>query len=242
MEYQKIVYSIISNILISTKVENIEVLENIENEPVLICPNHTSHYDGVIMHSISSRVSHTRTILMGEAFDEHSENTLYNRLYLKLLEDFDVKPMHRKKDEITKTFNDLKECYKYLKKDDKKFLIIYPDGEHIAPSRLYLDKNYINNLPLGAFKLSIQTNRKIIPVFIEPNKLFHTAHVIIGNPLEPNDYYMPKCLANAWYNEMQELYAKLLKETNSKVNQYTLKKKYRNKLGEITEDPNKKFI
>lgn len=242
MDYKKIVYNYISYILIHTKVDNIKVLETLDNEPALICPNHTSRYDGIVMHSVVSRISHARTILMGEAFDKHMTKNPYDQLYLKLLEDFDVKPMHRKKDEFAKTFNDIKECYNYLDDNKKKFLIIYPDGEHVAPNRLIVDKAYLDELPTGAFKIAKSTNKKIIPVFMEPNILFKKTHIVFGTPLDAKDYDTVTSLEKAWYEEIKRLCIDTVVKNNGKINKYTLKRKYRNKFGEIVSDPNERYV
>ncbi len=150
---------------------DVEGLENVPPSGVLLCPNHTSNADPLVI--ASALPINFRLYFMGKA--ELFRNPLLNWFFRKL----GGFPVERGGTDITA----VKTAIQVLKNGDN--LMIFSEGTVIRDGIGHTD-----GLPAhahsGAAVIGVRTGATLIPVFVsQGKKLFHRTRVIFGEPYEP---------------------------------------------------------
>jgi 1-acyl-sn-glycerol-3-phosphate acyltransferase len=140
--------------------------ESLENKSFILCPNHTSDYDGPIFWSSMDNIS---IMAKKECFK--------NKIVGNFLTKINVVSVDRD----SKQGNEVRQAIKYLKegKKDKKVYMLFPQGT-ISD----INKNTINRIKPGAFYIANLSKLPIVPVFIEQPRPFRRVRIVYGNKIE----------------------------------------------------------
>lgn len=168
---QKIFYKLIKGLihgfcLITHRVKKIGE-ENIPKEgPYILCGNHTSNWDPVILISCTKR----KICFLAK------EELFCNRFFIWLAKIFEIFPVKRGKQDIESTKNSLK----VLK--EGKLLGLFPEGTRNGIAKNGKAKN-------GAAYLALKTGVPVIPIGIKSNfKLFSKVTMKYGKPISFDKY------------------------------------------------------
>lgn len=214
--------------------------EKLIESSYIFAPNHTNNLDGYIIWSLLAKNYDIDTFMYKEFWDHFP-------LIAKAMPLFNVYPITRDKVQPKEILPELKK----LKKKDHS-LIIFPQGRHVDPELMLKYPDYhIKTIPLGAFYISAKTNKPIMPVFMEPQKLGEENAVIYGNLLFPQNYTSSTrgrlnkkeilTFARAWLDEINSLYKSSEEITGRKMHPYQIEKAYTDASGlryGTLEDPN----
>lgn len=149
----------------------VEGLENLPEGGVLLCPNHTSDVDPLII--TAALPVHSRLHFMGKA--ELFQNPLLNWFFRKL----GGFPVQRGGSDITA----VKTAIQVLKDGDN--LMIFPEGTVIRNGIGHAD-GLPAHAKAGIAVIGVRTGATMIPVFVsQGKKLFHRTRVVFGKPYEP---------------------------------------------------------
>ena len=143
-----------------TGVENLP-----EDEPVLLCANHSSWWDPVLLISALRRDYPLRIMGKKQLFEVPVLKTFLTKL--------GVFPVDRGNSDIgalKKAIGSLKEGWN---------LLLFPEGTRVRKGKTVTVK-------AGAAMIAIRSGVKLLPVFIGTSKkLFHKVPIVIGKPYEP---------------------------------------------------------
>lgn len=244
MEYHKINPSLsyVLNILMTKLLYPIKEYNknSLQDKSYIFSPNHTNNLDGYIIWCLLSKYYDIDTFMYKEFWDNYPTLS-------KVLPIFNVFPITRDK----LVLNEIKTELKKLK-DENHSLVIFPQGRHVDPEVMLKLKDYhLHTIPEGAFYFSAMSNKKIVPIYMEPQKALKKSIVFYGNPIDPNDYYIKNSnnkiilknllyLKKAWLEEINRIYLLAQEMETRKMNPYKIHKGYRDATGsnEITKDPN----
>lgn len=131
----------------------------------LVCPNHTSLSDPVIVLLASSRKCHTRAMAKQELLDVP--------ILGKIVAALGVFGVRRGAGDV----GAIKTAIRYLKAGDK--VIMFPEGTRAAEGEDLEAKN-------GVAMIALKTGVPIFPIYIEPKKRwFRWTRVVYGEPFYP---------------------------------------------------------
>lgn len=163
------VVGFVSSILHPTTVEG---MERLPRSGVLLCPNHSSNWDPILV-ALKLPINY-RLHIMGkkELFD--------NPLLGWFLRKMGVFPVNRGSSDISA----VKQSIQALKDGDN--LLIFPEG-----TTIHNGIGYTDGLPAhaksGVAMIGVRTGAKLVPVFVDgEKKLFHRTRIIFGDPYEPH--------------------------------------------------------
>lgn len=149
----------------------VEGLENLPEGGMLLCPNHTSDVDPLII--AAALPVDSRLHFMGKA--ELFQNPLLNWFFRKL----GGFPVQRGGSDITA----VKTAIQVLKDGDN--LMIFPEGTVIRNGIGCAD-GLPAHAKAGIAVIGVRTGATMIPVFVsQGKKLFHRTRVVFGKPYEP---------------------------------------------------------
>jgi len=138
--------------------------EKLEDKSYILCPNHTSDFDGPILWSSNENI---RIMAKKELFQ--------NKFMAKFLTKMDIVSVDRSKH----SGRELMQAIKYLKSgDESKVFMLFPQGT-ISD----INKNALARIKEGAFVISALSKTPIIPVFIEQPRVFRRSRIVYGNQL-----------------------------------------------------------
>ena len=171
----------------------VEGLEELPQERVLLCPNHSSDLDPVLI--AAALPTNYRCHFMGK--EELFRNPVLNWAFRKM----GGFPVSRGNNDIQA----VKTAIQILKRDDN--LLIFPEGTVIRDGI-----GYVDGLPAhatgGVAMIGIRTGAKLVPVYCGgPKKPFRKTRIIFGKPIEP--VYTGR---NGTAEEMQAIADQILKE------------------------------
>ncbi len=171
----------------------VEGLEELPQERVLLCPNHSSDLDPVLI--AAALPTNYRCHFMGK--EELFRNPVLNWAFRKM----GGFPVSRGNSDIQA----VKTAIQILKRDDN--LLIFPEGTVIRDGI-----GYVDGLPAhakgGVAMIGIRTGAKLVPVYCGgPKKPFRKTRIIFGKPVEP--VYTGR---NGTAEEMQAIADRILKE------------------------------
>ena len=153
--------------LITHRVRKIDECNIPKEGAYILCGNHTSNWDPVILISCTKR----KVCFLAK------EELHQNKFFVWLAKIFEIFPVKRGKQDIESTKNSLR----VLK--ENKLLGLFPEG-----TRNGLEKN--GKVKNGAAYLSLKTGVPVIPVGIKGEyKMFSKITLIYGKPLDFKEYY-----------------------------------------------------
>lgn len=217
--------------------------EALTDQSYIFTPNHLSDLDGYVIWSLLSKDYDLDLLMYREFWDN-------NPTLSKLLSLVNIYPITRDRLVVS----EIKEEVEKLKNKNHS-LIIFPQGRYVDPELMLKLRNYhLETIPEGAFYFSAASNKKFVPVYIEPHEpseIFTKSVVTYGNPIDPNEYDVRKpngminsknlsYLKEAWLDEINRLYLLSQELENRKMHPYVVKKEYRTAEGknELIKDPN----
>ena len=143
---------------------SVEGLEKLPKSGVLLCPNHSSNWDPILV-ALRLPINYRLHIMA-------KEELFQNPLLGWLLKKVGAFPVSRGNNDI----NAVKQSIQAL---------IFPEGTTVRNG-----VGYIDGLPpqakAGAAMIGVRTGAKLVPVFVDgEKKLFHKTRIIFGEPYEP---------------------------------------------------------
>lgn len=180
-----ILYSIIKPIakLLFNAIYSIEVegIENVPDDGALICPNHYSWADPVMV-AICLK-SPVRFMAKAEAFK--------NPIFKFFLEKVGAYPVRRGEVDLTA----VKTTLKYLK--EGQLIGLFPQGTRIKGDDL-------GKAHSGVAVFAVKSNKKVIPTFISGSyKPFTKMKVVFGKPIDFSEYKKEKMTGEDYFELSQ---------------------------------------
>ena len=165
------VYYVLGFIMRIIHPTTVEGLEKLPKSGALLCPNHSSNWDPVLL-GLRLPVNYR---LHAMAKEELFKNPILGWIIRKL----GAFPVSRVNNDIQA----VKTAIQVLKAGDN--LLIFPEGRVVRNGVAYID-----GLPAhaksGVAMIGVRTGAKLIPVFMDgEKKLFHRTRIIFGDPYEP---------------------------------------------------------
>jgi len=171
----------------------VEGLEELPRERVLLCPNHASNWDPVLL--ACALPTNYRCHFMGK--EELFKNPILNWVFRKI----GGCPVSRGNSDM----QTVKTAIRILKSDDN--LMIFPEGTVVRDGI-----GYVDGLPAhakaGVAMIGIRTGAKLVPVYCGgPKKPFRKTRIVFGKPIQP--VYTGR---NGTAEEMQKIADQILEE------------------------------
>lgn len=163
------VVGLVARILHPTSVEG---MEKLPKSGVLLCPNHSSNWDPILV-ALRLPINYRLHIM---AKEELFQNPLLGWLLRKV----GAFPVSRGNNDI----NTVRTSIQTIKDGDN--LLIFPEG-----TTIHNGIGYVDGLPAhakaGVAMIGVRTGAKLVPVFVDgEKKLFHRTRIIFGSPYEPH--------------------------------------------------------
>ena len=178
----------ITRILHPTTVEG---MERLPKSGVLLCPNHASNWDPILV-ALRLPINYRLHIMA-------KEELFHNPLLGWLLKKVGAFPVSRGNNDI----NAVKQSIQALKEGDN--LLIFSEGTTIHDGVGYTD-GLPAHAKAGVAMIGVRTGATLVPVFVDGEKKpFHRTRIIFGEPYEP--HYTGR---RGTAEEMQKIAADLL--------------------------------
>lgn len=150
----------------------VEGMEKLPKSGVLLCPNHSSNWDPVLL-GLKLPVNYRLHVM---AKEELFKNPVLGWIIRKL----GAFPVSRGSNDI----NTVRISMQAIKDGDN--LLIFPEGTVIRNG-----VGYVDGLPAhakaGVAMIGVRTGAVLVPVFMDgEKKLFHRTRIIFGDPYEPH--------------------------------------------------------
>lgn len=163
------VVGLVTRILHPTSVEG---MERLPKSGVLLCPNHSSNWDPILV-ALRLPINYRLHIMA-------KEELFQNPLLGWLLKKVGAFPVSRGNNDI----NAVKQSIQALKDGDN--LLIFSEG-----TTIHNGVGYTDGLPAhakaGVAMIGVRTGATLVPVFVDgEKKLFHRTRIIFGEPYEPH--------------------------------------------------------
>ena len=151
---------------------SVEGMEKLPKSGVLLCPNHASNWDPILV-ALRLPINYRLHIMA-------KEELFQNPLLGWLLKKVGAFPVSRGNNDI----NAVKQSIQALKEGDN--LLIFSEG-----TTIHNGIGYTDGLPAhakaGVAMIGVRTGAKLVPVFVDgEKKLFHRTRIIFGQPYEPH--------------------------------------------------------
>lgn len=151
---------------------SVEGMEGLPSGGVLLCPNHASNWDPILV-ALKLPVNYRLHIMA-------KEELFQNRLLGWLLRKVGAFPVSRGNNDI----NAVKQSIQALKDGDN--LLIFSEG-----TTIHNGIGYTDGLPAhakaGVAMIGVRTGATLVPVFVDgEKKLFRRTRIIFGQPYEPH--------------------------------------------------------
>lgn len=149
----------------------VEGLETLPDSGVLLCPNHASNWDPILV-ALNLPINYRLHIMA-------KEELFRNPLLGWLLRKVGAFPVSRGNNDI----NTIRTSIQTIKDGDN--LLIFPEG-----TTIHNGIGYVDGLPAhakaGVAMIGVRTGAKLVPVFVDGEKKpFHRTRIIFGTPYEP---------------------------------------------------------
>lgn len=178
----KRVYSFLRVIILIVFRFKIVGQENIPTGAALICANHSSNFDAMIVSLCCGIKTHVHYMAKSELFRIPIVGGI-----LHAIGSFPV-------DRDTKDLKAIKTSMKYLKSGEK--VGIFPEGRRITSGKMGAAKR-------GAVKIADQMHVPIVPIFVPvKKKIFHKYTLVVGKPYDVNP--LKQTLTNKEYNNLAD--------------------------------------
>ena len=160
---------LVTRILHPTTVEG---MENLPEHGALLCPNHSSNWDPILV--VLRLPIHYRVHIMAK------EELFRNPVLAWILRKVGAFPVSRGSNDI----ETVRTAMQSIKSGDN--LLLFPEGTEIRNGI-----GYVDGLPprarAGVAVIGVRTGATLIPVFVDgEKKLFHRTRIIFGKPYEPH--------------------------------------------------------
>ena len=167
-----VVYYVLGFFLRFLHPTTVEGLEKLPRSGVLLCPNHSSNWDPVLL---GTRLP-VNYRLHAMAKEELFRNPILGWIIRKL----GAFPVSRGSNDIST----VRTAIQVIKDGDN--LLIFPEGTVVRNG-----VGYIDGLPAhakaGVAMIGVRTGATLVPVFMDgEKKLFHRTRIIFGDPYEPH--------------------------------------------------------
>ena len=151
---------------------SVEGMEKLPRSGVLLCPNHSSNWDPILV-ALRLPINYRLHIMA-------KEELFQNPLLGWLLKKVGAFPVSRGNNDI----NTVRTAMQAIKDGDN--LLIFPEGTVVRNG-----VGYIDGLPAhakaGVAMIGVRTGAALVPVFVDgEKKLFHRTRIIFGEPYEPH--------------------------------------------------------
>lgn len=151
---------------------SVEGMENLPEHGALLCPNHSSNWDPVLV--VLRLPVNYRVHIMAK------EELFKNPVLGWILRKVGAFPVSRGNNDI----NTVRTAMQAIKDGDN--LLIFPEGTVIRNGI-----GYVDGLPAhakaGVAMIGVRTGATLVPVFVDgEKKLFHRTRIIFGKPYEPH--------------------------------------------------------
>ncbi|MBP8639526.1 MAG: 1-acyl-sn-glycerol-3-phosphate acyltransferase [Oscillospiraceae bacterium] len=161
--------------------------ENIPDGPLIVCANHTSLLDPVLVAMAFGRKRQLFFMAKAELFEVP--------LFGRILKSVGVFPINREETDISS----IRTAIKHLKNNEQ--IMMFPEGTRVGDSDSVSAKS-------GAVRIATKMKAAILPVFLtKGKKLFHFSQLVIGKPYTvqtpPDKDYTP--LADELLKKIREL-------------------------------------
>ena len=151
---------------------SVEGMEKLPRSGVLLCPNHASNWDPILV-ALKLPVNYRLHIMA-------KEELFQNPLLGWLLKKVGAFPVSRGSNDI----NAVKQSIQALKEGDN--LLIFPEGTTIRNGVGYTD-GLPAHAKAGVAMIGVRTGAVLVPVFVDGEKrLFRRTRIIFGDPYEPH--------------------------------------------------------
>ncbi len=158
--------------------------ENLPDGAVVVCANHTSWLDPVVLAVGVGPRKQFRFMAKQEIFK--------NKMLAWLLHKIGVIPVNRESTDLST----IRTCLKVLKNGER--LMMFPEGTRISE-----EKAHRENVKMGVGMIAARANAPILPVYISGNKgILRKTRIVIGKPMMPitskgsnNENYISTALA-----------------------------------------------
>lgn len=166
------IYYVVGFVISILHPTTVEGMEKLPRSGVLLCPNHSSNWDPILV-ALRLPIDY-RLHIMGK------KELFENRLLGWFLGKMGVFPVNRGGSDI----GAVKQSIQALKDGDN--LLIFPEG-----TTIHNGIGYTDGLPPhahgGVAMIGVRTGAKLVPVFVDgEKKLFHRTRIIFGDPYEPH--------------------------------------------------------
>lgn len=212
----------------------------------VFAPNHTADLDVYLIWSLLSPYFDLNIFMKREFWDHFP-------CLSKLMSMLNIYPISRDKINLQEISDEVGR----LRGLDRS-LVIFPQGRHVDPVVMSnLPEYHLNTLPKGAFYISAQVDKFLVPVFIEPPKLFNKNVVVYGKPISAADFAITEEEVNSkviniatkkkilefakyWLLAENELYKQASDLAGRDMRSYSMESKYWTAKGALLcdEDPN----
>jgi 1-acyl-sn-glycerol-3-phosphate acyltransferase len=151
---------------------SVEGMEKLPRSGVLLCPNHSSNWDPVLV-ALKLPINYRLHIMA-------KEELFHNKLLGWILRKVGAFPVSRGNNDI----GTVRTAMQAIRDGDN--LLIFPEG-----TTIHNGVGYVDGLPPhahgGVAVIGVRTGAKLVPVFVDgEKKLFHRTRIIFGEPYEPH--------------------------------------------------------
>lgn len=151
---------------------SVEGMERLPQNGVLLCPNHASNWDPILV-ALKLPINYRLHIM---AKEELFKNPLLGWLLRKV----GAFPVSRGNNDI----NTIRTAIQSIKDGDN--LLVFPEGTTIHDGIGYTD-GLPAHAKAGVAMIGVRTGAKLVPVFVDgEKKLFHRTRIIFGEPYQPH--------------------------------------------------------
>ena len=166
------VYYVVGALVFLLHPTKMEGVEKLPERGALLCPNHSSNWDPVLL-GLRLPVNYRLHVM---AKEELFQNPILGWIIRKL----GAFPVSRGGNDI----NTVRTAMQAIKDGDN--LLIFPEGTTVHDGI-----GYVDGLPAhakaGVAMIGVRTGAVLVPVFMDGKKrLFHRTRIIIGDPYEPH--------------------------------------------------------
>ena len=164
-KFYEVVWAIIRPIVLLFHPIDVKGLDNLPEEPVVICANHSSNWDPILMILAMSQQTKLRIMAKEQLFRIPVVNA-----FIRKMGAFPVNRGHSDISAVRTSIQSLKAGF---------HLLIFPEGTRVRqPGKV--------SVKGGAAMIAIRSGVKMLPVFIGTTKrLFRRVPVIFGKPYTP---------------------------------------------------------
>lgn len=164
-KFYEVIWTIVRPIVLLFHPIDVKGLENLPDEPVLLCANHSSNWDPVLMIIAMPKCTKLRIMAKEQLFRIPALNA-----FIRKMGAFPVNRGHSDISAVKTSIQSLKDGFR---------LLIFPEGTRVKEPGKAPVKG-------GVAMIAIRSGVKLLPVFIgTTKKLFQRVPIIFGKPYTP---------------------------------------------------------